>query len=286
MAAKSTWASDLAKTEAAFENKLKEQKKTSDSSINAITLRLSKMEKEIEALHKEKEEWAKEKRNWEAERMTMRQELDLLKGEIASLRDRAPEEGEITIEAKEAIKEELTKALTESIEGKLEATREGWVEVVKKNLKKEVQEDSNMVQSTLNEEKMRRARRLNIRVTGIPESANSTPEMDGKALCTKLGYNNEVLPFARAWRTIPKDSTKGKALVLQFPDEVSRMTFMRKRTILRSLPGDPIYFDDDLTIMQLEHRRLCMPEIKAARKSGKKAHYRDGHIYIDGKRVE
>lgn len=281
---------------------IKEQKKTLDSTITTIKKDLLTRMGKLEA---EAESWKKEKltmqEKWEEEKLALQEEINLLKGEVASLRDR-PREKESQEVDKEAIKEEITKSLTHTIEGKMEAASEGWVQVLKKNIKekvqedvqelkkdikKEVQEDVHMMQSTFDEEKMRRIRRLNIRVTGIPESNTSTPETDGRHLCTKLGFKeDEPLPFTRVWRTIPKDSTKIKALVLQFPDEVSRMSFMRRRAILRSLPGDPIYFDDDLTGMQLEHRKSCMPKIKAARKEGKKAHYRDGHIYIDGKRVE
>ena len=143
----------------------------------------------------------------------------------------------------------------------MEAAREGWVEIVKKNIKKEVQKDAQVMQSTFDEEKMQRIRRLNILITGILDTI-ATSQVEGRNLCNKLGIGeNEPLPFLRAWWTVPKDQTKNKALVLQFPNEVSRSTFMRKRAILRSVPGDPIYFDDDLTVMQLEHRRLCMPKI-------------------------
>ncbi|WP_447383772.1 hypothetical protein, partial [Streptococcus pneumoniae] len=74
--------------------------------------------------------------------------------------------------------EEKTKAL----EGMMEAKQEGWVEVVKKNLHRETKEEvrKDIVHSTLEEEKMRQARRLNVRVSGIPEGP--TPEEDGRAL--------------------------------------------------------------------------------------------------------
>ena len=58
---------------------------------------------------------------------------------------------------------------------------------------------------------------------------------------------------------------------------------MRQHNILRTLLGDPIYFDDDLTWMQREHRQTMMPLITQARKEGKKAFDRDGYAVIDGK---
>ncbi|MCO5572736.1 hypothetical protein L7F22_026495 [Adiantum nelumboides] len=73
----------------------------------------------------------------------LRQEIDALKAGVAFLRDRSPcEEGEI-FEVKEKVKEELakamaetveikTKAMEDSIEGKMDAKEEAWVEVVRK----------------------------------------------------------------------------------------------------------------------------------------------------------
>ena len=65
-----------------------------------------------------------------------------------------------------------------------------------------------MVHSTLEEEKLRQARRLNVRVIDIKETQGSTPEKDGRTLCTTLGYKeDEALPFVKAWRA-GKDTTR------------------------------------------------------------------------------
>ena len=80
----------------------------------------------------------------------------------------------------------------------MEAAREGWVEIVKKNIKKEVQKDAQVMQSTFDEEKMRRIRRLNIRVLGVLDTTVIS-ELEGRNLCNKLGIGeNEPLPFLRA----------------------------------------------------------------------------------------
>ena len=306
---------DLTKLEDKLANIIRDNKKTTDSAINALTSRISKLEKDMEITHKEKEAilkereqereiWRKEKEEcrkekereqedwkrvqeeWKIEREEMKEQIAFLKASVASL---TPEEGEINNDTKEALKEELTKALTASMEDKLEATKEGWVEVVKKNIKKEAREEAQkeevlMVHTTLEEEKMRQARRLNVRVTGIIEKEGSTPEKDGKELCEKLGYKEEEIPILKAWRA-GKDLTKKRALILQFPTDESRATFLRKRMILRGLEGPPIYLDDDLTKMQVAHRRACMPRVHQARKEGKKASYRDGRVIIDGRTV-
>ena len=161
---------------------------------------------------------------------------------------------EIKKEWVNAVKEEVKEAVKEEVKVELEAKQTGWVEVVSKNLrkeaKKESQKDENLiVHTTLEEEKMRHARRLNIRVTGIKESHGSTPKGDGRTLCTKLGYKTEdPLPFTKIWR-VGKDMTRKRALILQFASDVERTTFLKKRVILRDLPGEPIFLDDDLTRM-------------------------------------
>lgn len=269
-------------------------KKNADAVINTLTRDLKKIESQMETWMKEwkeeKEIWKQERAAWQAEKQQMQETITMLKEEVSSLGARPNrEEGEICEEDKMALKEELTKAITETIEEKtkdmeekMEAKQEGWVEIVKKNIRKE----TDIVHTTIEEEKMRRARKLNTRVTGIEETENS-PEEDGKILCTKLGYEDvDQPPFTKAWRA-GKDTSKERALILQFPTEVAKTTFMKKKPILRGLKEEPaIYLDDDLTWLQREHRRGCMPRIHKARKEGKKATYRDGRIIIDGKIIE
>ena len=55
----------------------------------------------------------------------------------------------------------------------------GWVDVVKQNIKKEIK-DENIVNTTLEEEKMCQARRLNVHVIGLKEYAS--PEEDAQTL--------------------------------------------------------------------------------------------------------
>ena len=112
----------------------------------------------------------------------MQEEINTLKEEVASLREHPQrEEGEILEMDKEAIKEEITKNVTNTLEGKMDAACEGWVEIVKKNIKKEVQKDAQVMQSTFDEEKMRRICHLNIQVTGILDNT-TTLEVEGHSL--------------------------------------------------------------------------------------------------------
>ena len=201
-------------------------------------------------------------------------DMDLLRASFTGAR----EEGEIP--PVESIKEDLKKELQQE----MEASQGKWVEVVRKTIKKEVQEetvreDHSRVQETLDEERLRQARRLNIRISGLVEGAS--PEADAAKICTQLGYGDQM-PFSRVWRA-GKDASRTRALVLQMKSSEERVAFFRKRALVRTLPGSPLYIDEDLTKMQIEHRRTCMPQILQARKEGRKAFYRDGRIFIDGR---
>ncbi|MCO5563675.1 hypothetical protein L7F22_017322 [Adiantum nelumboides] len=226
-----------------------------------------------------------ERKQLEEQITGLKEEVNVLKGEWAASKD-TKEEGEIHEADKEAIKEEITKEITKAMECKMEATKEGWVDVGRKKITKEVKEEKRheetlWMHATLEEKTMREARMLNVRVSGIKEEHGSSPESDGRTLCANLGYTNT--PFIKAWR-VGKDPQK-RVLMLQFKDLMDKITFLKKRIALRGLGGTPIYIDEDLTKTQVEHRKLCMPKIIQARKEGKKAFYRDGRIFIDGKPI-
>lgn len=75
----------------------------------------------------------------------MQGEIGSLKKEMAFLKDAQREEGKVAEIDKQAMKEEITKTLTQELEGKIKATKEGWVEVMKKSLKIENKEHSSVV---------------------------------------------------------------------------------------------------------------------------------------------
>ncbi|MCO5597735.1 hypothetical protein L7F22_051816 [Adiantum nelumboides] len=102
---------------------------------------LAILEEEMHAWRKKMDKWRTKKAAILEEKDMMRQEISILKAEVASLQDRTSCKGEI-VEVKEAMKEELTKAVTEaieiktkamadSIEGKMDAKEEGWMECYK-----------------------------------------------------------------------------------------------------------------------------------------------------------
>ncbi|MCO5605615.1 hypothetical protein L7F22_059798 [Adiantum nelumboides] len=59
---------------------VKENKKIVDTSMNAILIRLSKMEKDMETWQKEKEEWEKGRTKWEEEKIAMQAQMETMKG--------------------------------------------------------------------------------------------------------------------------------------------------------------------------------------------------------------
>ena len=118
---------------------------------------------------------------------------------------------------------------------------------------------------------MRQTRRLNVQVTRLKEGASL--DEDAQTLGKMLAYI-EALPITKTWR-VGRETTRKRGLVLQFKDSESRITFFKKRPILRGIGGDPIYLDEDPTKMQIEHRKTCMLRIIQARQEGHRAFYQD-----------
>ena len=234
--------------------------------------RLTKLEKWVKDAETHKKKDREEKDALKAEIEKLKVENTNLKKELDDIKV-SREDGEIS--SIEDIKDEIKK-VKEEVQNNIELAKTGWVDVVKRNIKKEIK-DENIVNTTLEEEKMRQARRLNVRVTGLKEGAS--PNEDAQTLGKMLGYT-EALPITKAWRA-GRDTTRKRALVLQFKDLDSRITFFKKRPILRGMGGDPIYLDEDLTKMQIEHRKSCMPRVMQARKEGHRAFYRDGRVIIN-----
>ena len=81
-------------------------------------------------------------------------------GEISSLED---------------IKDEIKK-VKEEIKSDKELAKTRWVDVVKRNTRKELK-DENIVNTTLEEGKMHQARCLNVRVTGLKEGASPNEDV-------------------------------------------------------------------------------------------------------------
>ncbi|MCO5579468.1 hypothetical protein L7F22_033323 [Adiantum nelumboides] len=180
-----------------------------DSSIMHIE---NKMLKRMEALEQSV-------KILEIENAKLKEEITSLK-EVMAVSKELREEGEIQETDKVAIKEEITKELTKAMEVKMEATKEGWVDVVCNKIKKEVKEEKQheetlWMHATLEEKKMREARMLNVRVSGLKEEHGTSSESDGRALCAKLGMvwfeAATVVPMAPPV-TVPAESVLKSAL--------------------------------------------------------------------------
>ncbi|MCO5589400.1 hypothetical protein L7F22_043367 [Adiantum nelumboides] len=128
-------------------------KKEADKALNAEVRKMAEKIKKME----------KERKQLEEQITGLKEEVNVLKGEWAASKD-TKEEGEIHEADKEAIKEEITKKITKAMEFKMKATKEGWVDVVRKQITKEVKEkkrheETLWMHATLEEKKMREARK-------------------------------------------------------------------------------------------------------------------------------
>ena len=107
-----------------FKEILGKYKKEAD---NALTTVKNHLIKRVGALEEAAKQWKQEKKN-------MQKEIQDLQTELASLK--AHEEGEITEANKETLKMEIMESVSKTMESKMEAAKEGWVQVVKKTSRK------------------------------------------------------------------------------------------------------------------------------------------------------
>ncbi|MCO5581522.1 hypothetical protein L7F22_035408 [Adiantum nelumboides] len=144
-------------------------KKEADKALNAEVRKMSEkmkqMEDSIKGLTEEKDAWKKKFEELQEGINHLR--ISKEEGEISSFED-------IEVEIKNKWKADIK----EEIQTEMEAKQSGWVEVVKKNIKKEVCEEVHMgehlrVQLTLEEERLRHLRKHNVRITGLKEGPSA-----------------------------------------------------------------------------------------------------------------
>ncbi|MCO5595287.1 hypothetical protein L7F22_049328 [Adiantum nelumboides] len=164
----------------------------------------------------------------ECKNAKLKEEILSLKEEVVASKE-LKEEGEIQEVDKVAIKEATQRNSPRpwSLEIKMEAPKEGWVDVVRSKIKKEVKEEKQhketlWMHATLEEKKMREAHMLNVRVSGIKEENGALQESNGRELCTKFGYTT---PFTKEWRA----KLKRKEDAVVFIQFVWRRHLRRKR---------------------------------------------------------
>ncbi|MCO5590752.1 hypothetical protein L7F22_044727 [Adiantum nelumboides] len=183
-------------------------KEETDKALNTEMRKLSDKIKQLEEERRQKEEQLKvladERDTWKIAHAEIQQEftreLHRMQEDIHHWRGAVREEGELSHmdELKEGLKKECIAELKEDMIQEMDTKQGSWIEVVKKNIKKEVREERakeevTRVQDTLEEEKLRHARRLNVRIIGLPEGAS--PDTDAQAFCRSLGYT--TMPFTR-----------------------------------------------------------------------------------------
>ena len=66
-------------------------------------------------------------------------------------------------------------------------------------------------------------------------------------------------------------------LVMKLRTTIDRATLLSMRAVLK---GTKIYLDDDLTLLQQEHKQEEMKKVMAAREAGKWAIYHDRRVTI------
>ncbi len=212
-------------------------------------------------------------------------QIENLKKQLTACKEKLDtNEGSLNNKTQPHLQEEV-KELKTSVENGLKAWSDvvkqhqkntEWIEVTKKQKTSAAPSAPSIINDTLEEEKRRKGRAFNVRVVGWKEE--KSPKEDALALCAKMGANDRT-PLD-AWR-IGKDASKERPLILKFDNMEEKKGFLSHR---RTLKGEKIFLDDDLTLAQVAHRKECMPRIIEARKAGKWAVYRDGKVIISEKR--
>ena len=141
---------------------------------------------------------------------------------------------------------------------------------------------STIINMTIEEEQKRKNRAMHVRITGIKDKRNI--EEETKELLQRMGISEPM--HTSAWRVgkkgvDEKGNVKDRALILRFPTLEIRKEFLKNRPALKKTG---IFLGDDLTLAQVAHMQELMPEIKAARETGKIAFYRGGKVVVLEKR--
>ena len=141
---------------------------------------------------------------------------------------------------------------------------------------------STIINMTIEEEQKRKNRAMHVRITGIKDKGNI--EEETKELLQRMGIPEPM--HTSAWRVgkkgvDEKGNVKDRALILRFPTLEIRKEFLKNRPALKKTG---IFLGDDLTLAQVAHMQELMPEIKAARETGKIAFYRGGKVVVLEKR--
>lgn len=82
-----------------------------------------------------------------------------------------------------------------------------------------------------------------------------------------------LIVICKSLGELPREILPKKLLVIKFRTAMDRSTLTSTRGVLK---GTKIYLDDDLTIMQQEHKKADMIKVMEARNASKWAVYRDG----------
>ena len=121
-----------------------------------------------------------------------------------------------------------------------------------------------MISETLEEDKRRNSKALNVLVRGL--EMGDTPMSDAEALFTKMGINFTC----ESARRVDKVELPNCPLVMKLRTATNISTLLSMRAVLK---GTKIYLDDDLTLLQQERKREGLKKVMAAREAGKWAIY-------------
>lgn len=145
-------------------------------------------------------------------------------------------------------------------------------------------------QSEKTEESERMARRYNLRITKLQETAN--PLADAEALFEDMGCSVKVLEAKRLGRLPVSCAAKAAGdsntlsnspgpLSVTSADSGDELSVLRNRKNLKDSKFPKVSIDDDLKKTHMELQRAAWPAFTAARQDSKHAYWRGHHLFVN-----
>ena len=148
------------------------------------------------------------------------------------------------------------------------------------------QRDTNVEQAE------RTARRCNLRLTNLPETADALADahklFESMGCAVQLTQARRLGPSpgsyaAKVAGSGDAQTSKPRPIIVTMASFADKLCVLRSRKSLKDSPFSSTGIDDDLTPLQLQMKRAVWPAYVEARKEGKKAYWRAHELFIDGK---
>jgi hypothetical protein len=128
----------------------------------------------------------------------------------------------------------------------------------------------------------RERRSFNVRVKGLADGAEESPDALHDQVCKLLTPLQAGEAEFKATRVIaraaPATGAASKSVLVQFQSKEVAAKVLATKHKLRSTQFERVFIDEDLTPLQLQHKRDAMPMFLAAKRQGERVRWEGGVI--------